>query len=100
MDGGQGYGVERVEGRPAQHRRDPPAALLVCLWIPSLQAEEEEPSGGRGPSLPRKRYLQRVWVGGLFALWFGGDSGGWFPWGLEEEGPTEGFWMFRQGVTL
>lgn len=60
MNEGQGYGMERVEGRPALRRRDPWSAPLVCFWILSLQAEEEDPSGDYGPSLPRKRYLQRA----------------------------------------
>lgn len=50
----------RVEGRPALRRRDPCPAPLVCFWILSLQAEEEDASGDYGPSLPRKRYLQRA----------------------------------------
>ena len=53
VEGGQGCGMERVEGGPAQQRTAPPPALLVCLWILFLQAKEEEPSGGRGPARAR-----------------------------------------------
>lgn len=70
MDEGQGDGVERVEGRPAQPRRAPCPAPVVCLWILSLQAEEEDPSGGCGPNRPRERYLQRAWGGGTVCFFF------------------------------
>lgn len=63
-----------VGGRQAGPAEDGASSCpLVCLWILSLQAKEEEPSGGRGPSLPRKRYLQRVWVGRAvcFVVWRG-----------------------------
>lgn len=92
MEGGQGCGMERVEGGPAQQRTAPPPPLLVCLWILSLQAKEEEPSGGRGPSLPRKRYLQRVWVGRAlcFVVWRG------YQWMVPlGAGGGRGFGMFR-----
>ena len=86
VEGGQGCGMERVEGGPAQQRTAPPPALLVCLWILSLQAREEEPSVGRGPSLPGKRYLQRVWVGralcGVERISVDGALGGWRRQGL------------------
>lgn len=81
MGGGQGCGLEWVEGGPAQQRMAPPPALLVCLWILSLQAKEEEPSGDRGPSLPRKRYLQRVWVGTAVCFVVRRGYGGRFPGG-------------------
>lgn len=86
MGGGQGCGLEWVEGGPAQQRMAPPPALLVCLWILSLQAKEEEPSGGRGPSLPRKRYLQRVWVGTAVCFVVRRGYGGRFPGGWRRQG--------------
>lgn len=88
-----------MEGRPAQHRRAPCPAPVVCLWILSLQAEEEDPSGGCGPNLPRKRYLQRAWVGGQSLLFLlegivvDGSLGGW-------RRLSGGFWIFRLGVTV
>lgn len=82
MGEGQGYGVERVNRRPAQPTRAPGPAPLVCLCVLSPQAEEEDPPGGRGPSLRRNWYLQRGWglgagEGAESALSHGRDRGGW-----------------------
>lgn len=66
MNEGQGHRVRRVEG--------PCPPLRVCLWVLSLQAEEEDPAAGGGPSRPRKRYW-RAWVGGQSAMCFGLGGG-------------------------
>lgn len=93
VEGGQGCGMERVEGGPAQQKG---RRLLLPFWFASGFCPRRQrrrrafwwPWTGHCP----ERYLQRVWVGGLSALWCGEDSGGWCPWGLEE---SRGCRMFR-----
>lgn len=71
--------MERVEAGQSRVGGILILAPLVCLWILFLQAEEEDASGGHGPSLPRKRYFRRPGQGGqsLLCDFLDASLGGW-----------------------